>query len=196
MASSINTSYLVLAGVVVVSSALIFAVLQPLLGDIQSLQAEIESRQHSLAEREAFLRTLDQKIATLAREAQHEQQLNVVLPVAGEEEDVLRVIHQAATASGGTVRRVNNISAGIQNSINSRRARGEGVSVPATVAALGVELDFASSYQQLRVFLTELQRSPRLLDIPNLEIQRNTQAPDSVASTMTIQFYRYAEPKT
>ncbi len=177
------------------SLALLFAVLQPLIGEIQAVQVEIENREQLLAEREAFLRTLDQKIAILAREAKHEQQLNVVLPVSGEEEDVLRVIHQAGTASGGTVRRINNISSGIQNSINSRRARGEGVRVPATVLPLGVELDFTGSYQQLRVFLTELQRSPRLLDVAALEIHRNAQLADSVTATMTVQFYRYAEPK-
>lgn len=196
MANSINTSYLVLAGVIVIGASVIFAVVQPLVGDIQSLQTEIEGRQQQIAEREAFLRSLDQKIATLAREAQHEQQLNVVLPVSEEEEDVLRIIHQAATASGVTVRRLNNISAGIQNAMNSRRARGDGVSVPATVTPLGVELDFAGSYQQLRVFVGELQRAPRLLDITNLEIQRNALVVDSISGTLTIQFYRYAEPKT
>jgi len=196
MASSSNTSYLILVGVIAISLVVVFAVLQPMLDEIQEDRAAVEAKEQTLSERETFLRTLDQKIAALTREAQHEQQLNVVLPVAEEGEDVVRLIHQAEIASGGTVRRVNNISAGIQNSLNNSRSRGESAALPEEVVPLGMELDFAGSYQQLRVFLSELQRAPRLLDITTLEIRRNVQVTDSLTATMTLQFYRYAEPRS
>lgn len=191
--TGLGTAYLVLAGAVVVMLVSIFALLQPLVGSTQSLREENTRQAQHLAEREEFLRTLDSKIAALAAQAMHEQQLNVVLPAAEENKDVLRIIHQAQIASGGTVIGISNSSAGAQSALNARRARGEASVLPANIAPLAFEIEFTGSYQQLRVFLRELQRSPRLLDIMSLQIQRNAEVLDSITAKFTAQFYRYAE---
>ena len=196
MASSgLGTSYVVLSGIVLIAVAVAFAVIRPLIGNIQTLQADIAQEEEQTKRREEFLRTLDSKISALASEAAHEQQLNVVLPEDEATEDVVRVIHQAGVASGGVVRHLNNVSAGVQSSLNAQRARGEAAALPDNISPLGFEVEFAGSYQQLRVFLNELQRAPRLLDIMSLEVQRSAQVPDSILATFTAQFYRYAENK-
>lgn len=189
--SSLTTPYLILTGVVVIALASVVVFLQPLVGEIGSLRQDIATTRTRLATREAFLRTLDAKVAALARESQHEKQLNVVLPVGEEHKDVVRLVHQASAASGGVIRRLNNISASVQSSLNARRARGEAISIPENVAPLGLEVEFAGSYQQLRVFLDQLVRSPRLLDVVNLEVRRSDQAIDTVGATLLVHFYRY-----
>ncbi len=191
----LSTSYLLLVGVIVIALAAIFAVLQPLLAAVQSLQAEIAQQQTAARQREAFLQTLDGKVAALAGQAEHEKQLNVILPGRDETEDILREIRQAENASGGIVQKVDNVSAGVQNSLNARRARGEAGSLPADVVPLGFEIEFTGSYQQLRVFIKELQRAPRLLDIMSLDIQRNVEVLDSLTAVFTAQSYRYADEK-
>lgn len=193
---NVSTAYLILTGVIVVGVAGIFAFVRPLSATVQELRADITASQAQLGEREEFLRTLDQKIAALTREATHEAQLNVVLPVSSDTQDVVRLVHQAQVASGGAVRRLDNITAGLQGAANARRARAEGAAaLPADIVPLGFEIDFTGSYQQLRVFLGELERAPRLLDIARLEIQRNLQTPDSVTAHLTAQFYRYEPPQ-
>lgn len=189
--NSLSTSYLLLTGVILISLVVIFTVIQPLASEIASLRQANAATAVKAAQREAFLRTLDQKISALTRQAQHEQQLNVVLPVSDETEDVVRIIHQAERTSGGIALRLNNISTGLQSSRNARQARGEEGSLPDKTDPLGFEIDFAGSYQQLRVFLGEIQRAPRLMDVVSLEIRRNTQVPDSVTATLIVQFYRY-----
>lgn len=189
--SSLTTAYLVLAGAVIAAVAMVVITIQPLVRDIGVVRGDISLARARLVEREDFLRTLDAKVAALARESQHERQLNVVLPVADEHQDVVRIIHQAGIASGGVVRQLNNISPGVQSNLNARRARGEEFALPGNVAPLGFSIDFAGSYQQLRVFLDQLVRAPRLLDIVSLEIRRSDQALDTVSAVMTVHFYRY-----
>lgn len=189
--TSLNTPYLILTGTVIIAIVTTFAVFQPILDAISTTRDDIQTTQARLQERQAFLQTLDQRIAALVSQAQHEQQLNVVLPAEEATEDVLRVIQSAANSAGGTIQRVGNISSAVQASLNARQARGEASLLPSGITPLGYEIEFGGSYQQLRVFLDQLQRSPRLLDITNLEIRRNKIEVDVIEASLTLQFYRY-----
>lgn len=192
--NSLTAPYLVLSGVIVAGIFLGVVMVQPLVNDIQNLRQETVDLRTRLEERQEFLRVLDTKVAALARENQHERQLNVILPTSDENQDVMRLLHQAQTASGGAIRLVSNISAGVQNNLNARRARGEAIALPPGVTPLGFSVEFTGSYQQLRVFLDNLVRSPRLMDIVRLEIRRAEQAIDVVNAMLTIHFYRYQSP--
>lgn len=191
----LGTSYVLLTGVIIIALAAIFALVKPLVAAIQSLQADLSTQEQTVAQREAFLRTLDSKVAALAGQAEHEKQLNVILPGSDETEDVLREIRQAESVAGGVVQKVENVSAGVQNSLNARRARGEAGSLPEDIIPLGFEIEFSGSYQQLRSFMAQLQRAPRLLDIISLDIQRNVQLSDSITAAFIVQFYRHGEEK-
>lgn len=189
--SSLSTPYLVLSGVIVISLAGIVAFLQPAVAGIQALRADNAATQVQLAERQAFLETLDRKVAALAREGQHERQLNVVLPVKERQEDVVRLVHQAQQVSGGTIQRISNISANVQGALNAQRARGEADRLAADVTPLGIEVEFRGSYQQLRVLMEQLVAAPRLLDIVSLEITRNEEVLDEIGVVLRMQFYQY-----
>lgn len=191
----LGTPYVLLTGTILIALAAVFAVIKPLVETIQSLRSEISLQEQTAAEREAFLRTLDSKVAALAGQAEHEKQLNVILPGSAETEDVLREIRQAENVSGGVIQKVDNVSAGVQSSLNSRRARGEAGALPEDIVPLGFEIEFTGSYQQLRAFITQLQVAPRLLDITSLDIQRNLEVLDAITATFTAQFYRYGEEK-
>lgn len=193
--SNTSTAYLALVGVIGISLASVFAFVRPLYEAVGGLRQEIAAKQAQRAEREKFLGTLDQKIAALARQAQHEAQLNVILPASADTQAAVRLIHQAQVASGVAVRRLDNISPSLQSAANARHARAERSALPAAVVPLGFEINFTGSYQQLRVFIGELTRAPRLFDITRLEIQRNVQIPDSVTAHLTAQFYRYEQPQ-
>lgn len=193
--SNINFAYLILVAAVGISLAGLFAFVRPLLETVGELRYDITATRALLAEREKFLGTLDQKIAALARQAQPEAQLNVILPASADTQDVVRIIHQAQAASGGAILRLDNISPSLQSAANAKRARAGGSALPDNVVPLGFDLDFTGSYQQLRVFIREVTRAPRLFDITRLEIQRNVQTPDSVTAHLTAQFYRYEPPQ-
>ena len=189
--ASLNTPYLVLTGVVSITIVTIFAVFQPLLDAISTTREDVQTIQSRLRERQAFLRTLDQRIAALVSEAEHERQLNVVLPAEEASEDVLRVVQSAADSAGGTIGRIGNISSAIQSAANARRSRGQTPELTEGITPLGYEVEFGGSYQQLRVFIDQLQRSPRLLDITGIEIRRNSLQVDVIEASLTVQFYYY-----
>lgn len=189
--NSLTTPYLVVSGVIILALASVVAFIQPQVAQIGRLREDIAATRAQLTTRQEFLRTLDTKVAALARESQHEKQLNVVLPQAEEHADVVRLIHQAAVASDGAIQRLSNISANVQSVLNARRSRREAVALPQNVTPLGFEIEFAGSYQQLRVFLSQLSLAPRLLDITNLEVRRSAQAIDTIGATLIVHFYHY-----
>lgn len=190
--SSLNAPYLVLTGVIIIGLAAIFTVYQPLVNDTLAIRKDAEAKSATLADREAFLRTLDQKIAALNGQTLHEQQLEVVLPADESVEDILRVIHQAAAASAATIESISNQSASVQGSLNAQRARGETVAMPAGVDILAFTLEFNGGYNQLRQFLTALEKSPRLIDITRIEITRNQQQLDVIDGQVSLRFYKHS----
>lgn len=189
---SLNTPYLLLTGAIVIGIVAVFALYQPMLSDITQAQGNIESKQATLAEKEAFVRNLDQKIAELQVQSQHEQQLNVILPTEDSIEDMIRIVHEAGIASGGTVQKVDNASSGLQTNTNSKRARGEQVDIPAGVTPLGFAIEFTGTYQQLRIFLEQLETAPRLNDVTRMSINRDAQQLDRVNAQINLQFYKHA----
>lgn len=191
---SLNTPYLVLSGVVIIAIVSVFFVYQPLLDDIGALRDTIERNSVTVQEREDFLRTIDRKLAELQGQQEHEQRLNVMLPVEDRMEDMLRIVHQSAQTSGVVINAITDQSVTLQSSINAQRARGENIQLPSGVRPLSLDVSFSGTYQQFRALLAELERSPRLIDITNITIRRNDQAPDSVSGSMQMTFYAQRAP--
>lgn len=188
--TSLNLPYIILSGVIILAAFAVLAVFRPAINTILTTQHGIQERKIVLQEKQQFLRTLDQKIAVLQAQAQHEQRLNVVLPVDDAVEDMLRVVHLAAQTSGGVIQSVNNLTGNIQNETNARRARGETVDIPTGVAPLAVQIEFTGTYQELRHFVEQLERSPRLIDITSLEVTRNPRQLDQVGAKIILRFYK------
>ena len=191
---SLNTPYLVLSGVVIIAIVSVFFIFQPLVNDIGETREEIQRQSVAVQEREEFLRTIDRKLAELQGQQEHEQRLNVMLPVEDRVEDMLRIVHQSAQVAGVTVHTISDQSASAQSNINSQRARGEAVQSPTEVRSLALEMTYSGTYQQLRALLSEFEKSPRLINVTQLTIGRNDQATDSVTGSMQLVFYAQQPP--
>jgi Tfp pilus assembly protein PilO len=186
---SLNTPYIVISSVVVLSIIAVFTVIQPLLGDIRNDQRHLQDLQSQLAQRQQFLQNLDVKRSQLAAQAPDEQKLNVTLPTTPAYADVVRVVALAANDSGATVARMDNRSASAQADVNSQRARGQLANIPADVSPLATAVTIKSSYEQLRTFLSDLQKSPRLNDVLQITSKGETVHRDVLDTDLIIQFY-------
>lgn len=185
---SLNLPYLLLTGAVVVAAVFAFTVLQPALTSVQEVQTEIASVQAQRTGREEFLRTLDAKLAELESNRENEVQLQTVLPADEQMEDALRILNQAAVGSGLTLVSITNDSASVQAQARTQRSRG-GVGLPDSVTPLAVGVTLSGPYQGLRSFLTTLERTPRLMDIERISIQRNELTPEVLTTTLSAKFY-------
>ncbi len=191
--SSVNTPYIVLSGVALLAIVVVFTILRPLLNNIGERRDSIVAQGALLLEREEFLRTVDRKLAALQVQPEQEDRLAIMLPTKERIEDALRILHQSGQTSGLVIDNIINNSSSIQSQLNSRRSRGEAVALPGSVIPLGASVKFNGTYQQLRSFITELERAPRLMDIMNIQINRNETAPDRISGEMVIQFYMQSD---
>lgn len=194
--ASLNTPYLLLGGTLVIGLVFVFMVLQPMMEEIGRAQDTITEQTNRLNERQEFLSTIDRKLAVLQTQLPHEERLAVLLPVDERAEDALRIIDQAAAVSGVVVQRVSNTSSQSQGQVNAQRARGEVVDIPVDVGTLTFSVDFSGTYQQVRSLLKEFERAPRLMDVIDVQLARNENAPDQVTGGLIVQFYVQQPPST
>ena len=187
--ASLNIPYIALSGAVIIAIAVVFAVIQPALASIQELNAEIEQNQNVLAQKRSFLSTVDAKKVQLQNNAIHEQRLSVILPKEDKYEDIIRVFSLASSDSGAVLVKMSDESRSAQSSINVERARGEAVNVPSSVKIAAVSVDAQGSYQQLRAFLTKLEKAPRLIDITAIKIQSGNIPDDLTLSIQASSYY-------
>lgn len=188
-ATSLNTPYIVITGTIVAAVVVMFTIFQPLLSDIQDINNRISTTQSVVTEKENFLRGLDRKREELQVQRVHEDRLNVMLPNDSGYDEVVRVISLSASNAGLTVQKMENKSSALQSAINGQRARGETVSIPPGVTPIAAEVDVVGTYQQLRAFLNNLEKSPRLTDVTKISSKSNEVQPDQVMSKLIIQSY-------
>lgn len=191
-ATSLNTPYIVISGVVLLAIVAIFTVFQPMLGTIRTSQDRLQQVNNELTEKQEFLRSLDRKKSQLEAQQADEQRLNVVLPTNNSFNDIIRVISLASTDAGNTVLQVGDRSDSTQAEINAKRARGEEVGLPSEVTPLAAAVTVRGSYQQLRTFLNALENSPRLNNVLSINIKRSIDVPDQITADLVIQFYYQA----
>ncbi|MEX0650377.1 MAG: hypothetical protein WD200_05235 [Candidatus Andersenbacteria bacterium] len=186
---SLNSAYLILTGVIVVTIIIIFVLIRPLMADIDVVKNSLQAKQIELTERQQFLQTIDNKLAALQVQQEHEARLQVMLPDEQRVEDVLRILHEASASSGLVINAARNTSSARQSRLNSERARGGRTTIPADVQVLGFSINITTSYQQLRTFVTELERSLRLIDVHNISLKQSDIAPDVLAGQLELVFY-------
>lgn len=191
MAKGTTLAYGFLSTVVIGAFAFFLMVIQPQIRSIRNNAEQIEQTSTQLAEQQAFLSTIDQKLAQLQANQQHEKQLSLILPTDQRSEDYLRIMHQASGISGISIGRLTNQSSNLRNQLNTRIARGEITDLPGNIQPVGWQLEFSGTYQQFRAFLQELERAPRLLDILDISVGRSQADPNNVSGRMTTQFYQY-----
>ncbi len=191
--TSLNTPYLVLTGVVVIAIAFLFTVLQPLMDSINTVKSNIESNTSSLAEKEAFLQSLDAKINQLRAQPDIERQLAAVIPETERSQDVIRVIDQYAKESGVTLTVITNNASQTKARANTSKARGDLNLVPEGIQIITLQLGASGSYQQVRAFLAGLEKSPRIVDVDRITISKVPEQQDAVTTSLVIKLYARAE---
>lgn len=191
--TSLNTPYLVLTGVVVIAIAFLFTVLQPLMDSISTIKSNIESNTSSLAEKEAFLQSLDAKVNQLRAQPDIERQLAAVIPETERSQDIIRVIDQYAKESGITLTTITNNASQSKARANASKARGDLNLVPEGIQIITLQLGISGSYQQVRAFIAGLEKSPRIVDVARLTISKVSAQPDAVTASLVIQLYARAE---
>lgn len=188
-ATSLNTPYIVITGTIVAAVVVLFTILQPLLSEIQDINNRVATTQSVVKEKANFLSGLDRKREELQIQRVHEDRLNVILPADSGYDEVVRVISLASSNAGLTVQKVENKSSAVQSAINGQRARGETVSIPAGVTPIAAEVEVGGTYQQMRAFLGNLEKSPRLTDVTKISAKINEAQPDQIVSQLVIQSY-------
>ncbi len=193
---SLNTPYLVLTGTVVIAIAFLFSVLQPLMDSINTVKSDIATHRASLYEKENFLRVLDLKIVQLRSQGDVEKQLAAVIPEAERSQDILRIIDNYTKESGVLVTTIANNSSQTEARANASRARGDINLVPEGIETLTFQLGVSGTYQQVRTFIGGLQKSPRIVNVARITINKGSDQTDAVTASLTIHLYaRAAEGK-
>lgn len=187
--TSLNLPYLLITGVAIAAAIVVILILRPLLSNISTTQDKIAAQTVLFKERQEFLRAIDRKLSALGQQKVHEDRLAVMLPAVERMEDSLRVVHRAAETAGLTITTINNTSSTAQTKLNASRARGQQTGFPENITPLAFAITSTGSYQQYRVFITELERSPRLMDVGSLRLRRNETNPDQITGQMTVIFY-------
>jgi Tfp pilus assembly protein PilO len=188
---SLNVPYLVLTGVILLAIVMIFAWYRPLWLEVQARRAELSITQQQLAERQAFLLAVDRKKTELAQQAEYERQLDVVLPADASVDDVTRLLHRTSQVAGITITNITNDSANEQsNVVTARESNQELVGIPTNVVPLAFKVQALGSYQQLRTWHEQLEKSPRLIDVTALRYKIT--GVDQVTADMTLRLFHFA----
>ncbi|OGY36124.1 MAG: hypothetical protein A3E36_00890 [Candidatus Andersenbacteria bacterium RIFCSPHIGHO2_12_FULL_45_11b] len=187
--TSINTPYLVLAGVVFIAIAFVFVVTQPQLDRISVLRHDITDNTTTLMEKQDFIRTLAIKVQQLQAQPEAEKQLSVVVPQTDMTQDVVRVVGQYGAQAGVGIQSISNNSSERQAQINASIARGDAAKTPSDLRILSFQVNTVSTYAQLQAFIKALEKSPRLIDVVHLSIKQIAQLPGQVSATLRVQAY-------
>lgn len=187
--TSLNAPYLSLTGAIVVAVVFLFVVLQPMMDDANTIRHTIAADQETLRDKQAFLSSLDAKMQQLQALSDVESQMAAVLPETDRNEDIIRVFHEYATQSGLTIVSVVNNSSTTDAQASAALARGDANEVPAGVKTLSFEVGTSGSYEQLRLFLTLLGKSPRIIDVKGVVLKQVSLQPGQVTATITMQLY-------
>lgn len=188
---SLNLPYLLLAGTVVIGIMVASFIFRPQWQDWQAQQEQLRTVEERLANRRDFLLAVDRKKTQLAQQAEAERQLAVVLPADPALDDMTRIVNRAGQASGIVIDSIANVSTSEQSSFLAAQERAQDTSLSVGVVPLAFTLKVRGTYQQMRAFHEQLEKSPRLVDVVSLNYERNSTQPDQVVVTMRLRFYTF-----
>ena len=187
--TSLNTPYLFLTGTVLVAIVSLFTLLQPMMDDVNTIRQTITADTQTLKDRQDFFSSLDAKTKQLQTLAGVESQMATILPETERPQDAIRVLHEYAAQSGVVVDSISNTSSTSGAQANAAIARGDGTALPASLNILSFKLNMGGSYEQVRLFLTLLGKSPRVVDVTEVAFKQAPAEPGRITADITIQLY-------
>ena len=194
--ASLNTPYLFLTGVVLIAVVFLFVSIRPMIDEANALKLQIATDTQKLKNKEDFYRSLNVKIEQLATLPEVERQMATVLPDGERMQDTLRIIHEYATQSGLIVTSISNNSPSSDARTNASRARGDALSVPIEVKTLELALGVNGAYEQVKLFLALLGKSPRIIDVQDISLGQVPLQPGQVTAQMKMQLYSQQTSRT
>jgi Tfp pilus assembly protein PilO len=159
------------------------------------VKQEIAVDTQTLKNKEAFLSSLSVKIEQLAALPEVEKQMATILPDTDRTQDTIRVLHEYATQAGLTITEISNNSPTNDAKANAARARGDVVNVPLEVRTLEFQVGVTGSYEQVRLYLTLLGKSPRVIDVKDVQMGQIVSQPGQITSSITMQLYSQQIPQ-
>jgi Tfp pilus assembly protein PilO len=188
--TSLNLPYLLLTGTIIVCIATVIAVMYPTYADIKTFQQKTTETNSQVITQRDYLKTIDQKITALNSQQAQEKKLSVILPTNGNvDQDTMRAISQISSATGVTIIHILNESEDLQSAIRANVAHGNSGDLPADVLPFGLNIQASGTYQQIRDFLGQLEKTIRLTDVTSIDLSKNEQQPDQLNANIVLQSY-------
>lgn len=194
--ASLNTPYIFLTGVVLIAVVSLFLVMKPLIEQANVLKQEIAKNTQTLKNKEEFYNSLGVKIEQLSALPEVEKQMAAVLPDADRTQDTLRILNEYATQSGLLVTSVTNNSSTSDARTNAARARGDDVTLPSEVRTLAFSVGVSGAYEQVKLFLSLLGKSPRMIDVKEISFDQVLNQPGQVTAQLNLQLYSQYTSRT
>lgn len=186
-----NLPYLILAGVIVIGIVIAFAVIRPQIDTLLATRETVRELERELAERQAFLRSVDRKTAELQTHQALEHELQVVMPDEAQFDSILRVVDRSAAAGGAAVISVDNTTQKVEATLRTRLLRTNQGGLPADIRPIGFNVSVSGTYQQLRQFIDAMEKSIRLADVTSIEVTRNEQNVEQLTLDASVRAYTY-----
>ncbi len=187
--ASLNTPYIFLTGVVLIAVVFLFVVMRPMIEQSNVLRQQIAQDTQTLKNKEAFYNSLSVKLEQLSALPEVEKQMATVLPDTDRTQDTLRVLNEYATQAGLLITSVTNSSPTNDAKANAARNRGDDLTVPAEVRTLAFSVSATGAYEQVKLFLSLLAKSPRMIDVKEIAFEHDTKEPGQVNAQMNMQLY-------
>lgn len=190
---NLSLPYFLLTGAVVIAILASITLFRSQINYVQETRTAISQHESQLAEKQAFVASIDRKISELATHQSTEQELSMILPEDGAYQDMLRIIERLATESQVTVTGITNKTNQSLAQARAVKVKGQGVSLPDHVMPLGADLSISGDYQRIRQFLGSLENQVRLVSVPKLDISASESAEVPITANLSVNFYRYLE---
>ena len=193
--ASLNLPYLVLSLVVVAVVVASVFVYVPLTQGIMNTRAEVGRLDSDIINIGKEISLVDKKMSEFNKLKTYEDQMDIVLPVNDAEAEALRVINTAASTSGVLIQTAGNSTEGLRQRQEAEVRRDIDTGFPDGVTVVSYRLDIQGTYGQIRGFISEIERAPRLAEINSVSLSQDTQNPEQMRAAVVVYLYSYITPK-
>jgi Tfp pilus assembly protein PilO len=174
-------AYFTLAITIIAGFFFVVFVIFPSWNTLQDLKMERERVATELELKQQFLRSLDDRLAELAALPEDETLLGLAFPDAHDTKTVLVVLQEVVKNAGGLMKSVSEPKA--LSKVKQARAE-TAKKVPKDLGVLEFQAKVVGSYAAVRNILRALERSPRFMDVQNIELTSLARGSEGEVSDM------------
>ncbi len=189
--TSLNLPYLIVS--IAVISAVLFAILvnTPQVQGILDNRTQADQLDQDIAGVSLEISQIDEKLAQFNQLKTYEDQMDIVLPVDDQEADILHILDSAASNTGITLSKVNNHTTNYRQKQRAEDKRSISTGLPDGITFVTYSLELHGGYDQIRSFIAEIEKSPRLAEINSVSLSRDEQNSDQLYAAMNLYLYTF-----